>query len=414
MKKKKAVSVILSLALCFSAAGCGGSKSSDDSATEAENKTGGMTSMTSLITDPEVKLKIGEIQKNISLYYLFDVDEEKRKEAIYKAVVEGLGDPYSEYYTKEEFDQLLEDNSGTYEGIGAVVTQDPDGIVSVVRPIKNSPAEEAKLMAGDIIVQVDDMEVNGHDLTEVVSKIRGKGGTEAYLKVVREGKNDYLEFHITRREVENYSVDYKMLEDQIGYVQVTEFLEKTAPEFKEAVNDLIAQGAKGFIFDLRDNPGGLVSAATEMSSFLADENKNPYGGLVLYTEGKDGKRLDEDKDTDGHKIDQPFVILMNKNSASSSEIFAGAMRDIADAKLIGTQSFGKGIVQNVIRLSDGSGMKVTFAKYFNPSGYDLHEVGLAPDYEVELPNKRQNAVNLDRKDDTQLDKAIEVVKEEMK
>ena len=413
MLKKRTVSVLLGLAMaiCIFSAGCSfGGKDSKSQKTESDTKS--ESDMRNLFSDPETRMKVGEIQQYIDKYFYFDVDEEKQKEAIFRAVLSGLDDPYSEYYTAEEFTRMTEDMSGTYVGIGAVVTQDVDGIISVVRPIKNSPAEEAGLQAGDILVQVDDMEIQDQDLQEVVTKIRGQNNTEAYLKVIREGEKDYLEFHIKRREVENYSVDYEMLEGNIGYVQVTEFLDKTFDEFKEAVDDLTSQGAEGFILDLRDNPGGLVNIASDMVAYFADETKSK-DGVIISTEGKDGTLMDQYKDTDGHKVDLPVVILANKNSASASEIFSGSMRDLTGAKLVGVTTYGKGIMQSVIRLSDGSGMKITVAKYFIPSGYDLHKVGLVPDYEVELPDKRQNAVNLDRKDDTQLDKAIEVLKEEM-
>ena len=405
MKKKIIVSAVLVLSLVAAATGCGSKPTesvASEKSTETTNKTG------NLLYDDDVQKKISEMQRYINAYFYFEEDEEKQKEAIYKAVMSGLDDPDSEYYTPEEYAKLMEDTSGVYVGIGAVVTQDSDGVVSVVRPIKGSPAEEAGVLAGDIIVQVGDMEINGQDLQTVVNAIRGDSGTEAYLKIYREGEKDYLEFNITRREVENFSVEYKMLDDSIGYIQITEFIEKTAPEFEEAVNDLLSQGAKGFIFDLRDNPGGLVSAVTRMVSYLSDETKSS-DGVVMYTEDKNGKRIDEYKDTDGHKVDVPMVVLANGNSASASEIFSGSLRDLTGAKLIGTTTFGKGIVQSVIPLSDGSGMKITIAKYFIPSGYDLHKVGLEPDIEVELPDGKKNAVNIDRKDDTQLDKAIEVL-----
>ncbi len=407
MKKNRLTALVLSAVLCLGVTGCSLNKTTkENSTTQSVNAASG-----SVINDPEVQKKVAEMQKYIDNFYYFDIDEETQKDMVYQAIMYGLDDPYSVYYSAEDFQILKEDNSGVFEGIGALLTQDAEGVISVVRPIKNSPAEKAGLLAGDIIVQVDDMEnPQDYDLSFVVKRIRGAANSEVYLKVLREGEDDYLEFHIVRAQVENYSVDYEMLDDNIGYVQVTEFVEKTFPEFQEAIDDLTAQGAKGFIIDMRDNPGGLVVSATDMVSYLTDEN-TLTDGVVLYTKNKDDKRMDEYKDTDKHSVSLPIVVLINGNSASAAEIFSGAMRDASGAKLVGVTSFGKGIVQSVVPLSDGSAIKLTIAKYFIPSGYDLHQKGLEPDYEVELDDDRQNAVNLAKEDDAQFKKAVEVMKE---
>lgn len=353
--------------------------------------------------DEDVANKVDEIQAYIDMYYYFETDEAAQEEAIYDGIMDGLGDPYSVYYTEEEFADLMETNSGEYFGVGAVVTQAADMTISIVRPIPGSPAEEAGLMAEDIIVQVDDMEIIDQELSLVVEKIRGADGTTAYIKVFRPSINDYLEFNVERRLVENVSVYYEMLDKNIGYIQVQQFYDNTAEEFIEAIEDLEKQGAKSLIVDLRDNPGGLLSAVIDMCSYIID------GGTILTTKDKDGNVIEKYDDNNEHELDMPMVVLINGNSASASEIFAGAMQDTDKAELVGTTSFGKGIVQSVIPLSDGTAIKLTIAKYFTPAGNDIHEVGIEPDYEVELPNGMQSAVNVKREEDTQLKEAIKIL-----
>ena len=357
--------------------------------------------------DDEVAKKVDEINALIDNYYYFDVDREKQEEALYDGIMAGLDDPYSVYYTKEEYADMMEESSGEYVGIGAVVTKNEDMNVEIVRPIKNSPAMEAGLQAGDIVVQVDDMEITDQELTVVVDKIRGEEGTTAYLKIYREGEPDYLEFDIERRKVENFTVESEMLDDDVAYIAVTQFNDNTADEFTEAFEECEANGAKAAIIDLRDNPGGLVTSVVDMCDYIMDD------GLIVSTKDKNGNSLGEYKDSGKHSVDIPLVVLVNGNSASASEIFAGAMQDTDKAEIVGTTTFGKGIVQSVIPLSDGTAIKITIAKYFTPNGNDIHEKGIEPDYVVELPDDRQNAVNLDRAEDTQLEKAQEVIAQMM-
>lgn len=355
--------------------------------------------------DNSVEKKVNEINALIDKYYYFDVDRDKQEEALYDGIMEGLDDPYSVYYTKEEYAELQEDTSGEYVGIGAVVTMNSDMRVQIVRPIKNSPAEEAGLKAGDILVQVDDTEITDQELSVVVDMIRGKEGTKAHLKVYREGEPDYLEFDVERRTVENYTVENEMLDDQVGYIAVTQFNDNTAQEFEDAIDEVQANGAKAAIIDLRDNPGGLLTAVVDMCDYIMDD------GVIVSTKDRDGNVIGEYKDTGKHSVDIPLVVLVNGNSASASEIFSGAMQDSGKAKLVGTTTFGKGIVQSVIPLSDGTAVKLTVAKYFTPNGNDIHKKGITPDYEVELPDGQTSAVNIDRADDTQLQKAQEVIAE---
>lgn len=406
--KKKLFFGALVLTISLGLFGCGKSDKQEPATTEAQ-VAGGQSAdakPSDFLKDPEVIDKTNQINRLVDQYYYFDVDQASQTDAYYRGIMDGLGDPYSEYYSKEEFEAMNEDSSGEYVGVGAVVRQDADHTVVVVRPIKNSPAQAAGIKAGDIIRQVDDMVVTDQDLNTVVTKIRGKEGEKAHIKVYRESEGKTLDFEIVRRKVENYSVEYR-LDGNVGYIEVMEFNEKTLPEFKEAVDDVLAQGAKGIIFDLRDNPGGLVDICTHMCSYILD------GGEILVTKDKNDRVVDEYTDEDDHHVDVPMVIIVNGNSASAAEIFSGVMKDTGKAKLVGTTTYGKGIVQSVIPLKDGSAVKITIAKYFTPSGYDLHKKGIEPDYVVELPDDLQSAVDLPIEDDTQYKKAMELIKEEI-
>ena len=403
MFKKRILGVLLAVAMMTTITGCDLFHQKDPDGSINIDTEQGKKDNVDPWNDEDVANKVDEIQAYIDMYYYFETDEEAQEEAIYDGIMDGLGDPYSVYYTEEEFADLMETNSGEYFGVGAVVTQAADMTISIVRPIPGSPAEEAGLMAEDIIVQVDDMEIVDQELSLVVEKIRGADGTTAYIKVFRPSINDYLEFNVERRLVENVSVYYEMLDKSIGYIQVQQFYDNTAEEFIEAIEDLEKQGAKSLIVDLRDNPGGLLSAVIDMCSYIID------GGTILTTKDKDGNVIEKYDDNNEHELDMPMVVLINGNSASASEIFAGAMQDTDKAELVGTTSFGKGIVQSVIPLSDGTAIKLTIAKYFTPAGNDIHEVGIEPDYEVELPNGMQSAVNVKSEEDTQLKEAIKIL-----
>lgn len=358
--------------------------------------------------DSRVMEKVEQINEIIDRYYYFDVDREKQEEALYDGIMEGLDDPYSVYYTAEEYAELQEDTSGEYVGIGAVVTKNENMQVEIVRPIKESPAEEAGLKAGDILVQVDDTVITDQELSVVVDMIRGLEGTTAHLRIYREGEPDYLEFDVERRTVENFTVESEMLDDKVAYISVTQFNDNTAQEFEDAMEECQNQGAQAAIIDLRDNPGGLLTAVVDMCDYIMDD------GVIVSTKDRAGNNIGEYRDTGKHSVDIPLVVLVNGNSASASEIFAGALQDSGKAKLVGKTTFGKGIVQSVMPLSDGTAIKITIAKYFTPNGSDIHEKGIAPDYEVELPEEQVSAVGVERKDDTQLKKAQEVIAQMLK
>ena len=323
------------------------------------------------------KLKL--LQRIIGNDFLFDEDMNKVSEGIYKGLVSGLEDPYSVYYTEEEFNALMEESSGNYCGIGAMVQKNVEtGLVSVVKVFKNSPAEEAGLKAGDVLYKVGDMEITGLDLdTLVKTYIRGEEGTTVDLTVLRGDEHDKVELHITRRAIEAETVEYKMLENNIGYISVSEFDQPTYNQFRTAVDELQSDGTKGLVIDLRDNPGGLLDTVVDMLDYMLPD------GLLVYTADKNGNG-DKYYSDDGHQVDIPLVVLVNGNSASASEVFTGAIKDFKWGTIIGTQTFGKGIVQDILPLGDGSGLKITVAHYYTPSGFDLHGKGITPDIEVEL------------------------------
>ncbi|MBQ9934260.1 MAG: S41 family peptidase [Lachnospiraceae bacterium] len=389
MFKKKSLALVLMIALVLSLTGC-------DYEIRKKTDSSGMY-------DKEVEDKVEEINAYIDIYYYFETDEETQEEAVYDGIMAGLDDPYSVYYTAEEYADLMEESSGEYVGIGAVVTQGENKAVTIVRPVPGSPAEEIGLMAEDIVVQVGDVEVTDQDLQSIVDMIRGDEGTKIYIKIYRPSANEYMEFDVTRRKVENVTVYSEMLEDNIGYIQVQQFYDNTDEEFITAVKDMQSKNVKGIIVDVRDNPGGLLTSVVNMCDFIMDE------GPILTTKDKNGKIIQKYDSTDKESLDIPMVVLVNGNSASASEIFAGALKDTGKAELVGTTTFGKGIVQSVLPLSDGTAIKLTVAKYFTPAGHDIHEVGVEPDYIVELPDGKGSAVNIERENDTQLDKAIDII-----
>ncbi len=347
--------------------------------------------------------KIRLLQKVINKNYLFDEDPEAVENSIYAGMMEGLGDPYSIYYTEEEYKKLTEDSSGTYSGIGALLQQNPEtGICTIIKVFKGSPAEEAGLKNEDILFKVDGNEITGQDLDYFVTTyIRGEEGTDVEITVLRGDKLEEITMKVTRRSIDVPTVEYEMKENDTGYIQISEFELVTEEQFKEAVEALQAQGMKRLIIDLRNNPGGIVQTCVEMLDYMLPD------GLLVYTAGRNGVGEKYYSD-DGHEVNIPTVLLVNGNSASCSEIFAGAYKDFGRARLIGTQTFGKGIVQFVIPLGDGSAVKVTTQHYYTPNGFDLHGTGIAPDVEI----KPEEGDALNGEHDAQLEKAMELLKKQ--
>lgn len=368
----------------------------------------------------QVEVKAQRLRSIIDQYFLFEKDSEKVEEYIYKGLMAGLDDPYSVYYTKEEFNDLMEDTTGEYCGIGAQVSKSiATGVISIAKVFKGTPAEEAGLRAGDIFYAVGDMEITSDmDLDILVKQhVKGEEGTKVHLKMFRPSIEDYIEFDVTRRKIEVPTVEYEMKEDGIGYLQVSQFDDVTTEQFKKAIEQMESQGMNGLLIDLRGNPGGVLDVAVDMidymlPDYLTEYSKGKANTLIVSTADKDEEGESYYCD-DGHSFDLPVVILMDGNSASASEVFSGALRDYGRAKLVGTTSFGKGIVQTLIPLGDGSAVKLTTAHYYSPSGFDLHGIGLEPDVEIafEYPEDLENGEELKDEDDNQLQKGMEVLRE---
>ncbi|MCQ4774127.1 S41 family peptidase [Lacrimispora saccharolytica] len=352
----------------------------------------------------QVKKKTGEIEELINAYYLDEIDGQKVEDTMYTGMVAGLEDPYSVYYSKEELESMEESISGAYSGIGATLTQDPDtGELSVVSCFDGTPAQEAGLQPGDVITGWNGKSVEGMELSELVSKIKTDPEEQLTLEIERDGET--LEVELTRREVQIPTVEYEMLDNQIGYIRLVEFDEVTADQFKEALEDLENQNMEKLIIDVRNNPGGVLQVVCDMLDQLLPE------GLIVYTEDKNGNRKEYTSDEE-HQFTKPLAVLANENSASASEIFAGAIQDYGIGTIVGTTTFGKGIVQRTFYLSDGTGVKLTVAKYYTPKGHDIHKKGITPDVEIELDEELKNQSSISHEEDNQLQKAIEVLQEE--
>ena len=354
-----------------------------------------------LSEDASSEEKLSVLKGLIDENYIGDVDEEALEEGIYKGYIQGLEDPYSVYYNEEETKDLYETTEGEYSGIGAVLSQDLEsGVITLVQIYEDSPAAKAGLKDNDILTKVGDIEVTDMDLFEVVTYIKGEKGTDVDLTVLRGEDAEEITVTATRDTVEAQTVKYEMLEGQTGYLSVSEFDSVTYAQYEEALNELTAQGMTGLIVDLRNNPGGNLNTVCEMLDLVLPK------GTIVYTEDKDGKRETATSD-DEHQINVPMVVLVNGNSASASEIYAGAIQDYGIGKIVGTQTYGKGVVQQIFDLGDGTSVKLTIAEYFTPNGRSIDGEGITPDVEVEYEADENNP-----EADNQLEKALEVMKEE--
>ena len=378
--------------------------SSEETESEKSGKVSGAAIDWNKVTDKEE-----EIYNTIDDYYLNGIDNDKMKDGIYKGMVDSLGDPYTVYYNSEEYKQFTSSSSGTYSGIGVAVSQNvTTGAITIVKTFKKGSGEKEGMKPGDVIYKVEGKKIEGLELSKVVSMIKGEEGTFVKVTVLRDGKE--IEFNLERKKLEVDTVNYRM-EDRsgkkIGYISVSEFDEVTASQFKSAISELNKEGMEGLVIDLRDNPGGLLDVTCEMLDRMIKK------GLLVYTVDKYGKRVDEDA-TDSDSFDKPVAILVNGNSASASEVFSGAMKDYKAATLVGTKTFGKGIVQSIVPFGDGTAMKVTVSKYYTPNGVNIHGTGIEPDVVVELSKDATKNGKYDRKNDNQLDKALDVVVDKLK
>lgn len=331
-------------------------------------------------------------------YYQEDVDKADLEEGAYKGMVEALGDPYSEYYSAEELRELYQDSQGIYYGIGAYVSLDTaTSLAKISGVIAGTPAEEAELRENDVIYKVDDTEVYGMSLQEVVGMIKGEEDTTVHLTLIRDGEE--IERDVVRRKVEAPTVNFEMYDNGIAYIQITEFDTITVDQFAEALAVAKGSGMEGLILDLRSNPGGNLSSVVDIARMLLPE------GLIVYTEDRDGNRSEYRCDG-SRQLGVPMVVLINGNSASASEILAGAIKDYGIGTLLGTTTYGKGVVQRPVEMSDGSAVKLTISSYFTPNGTNIHGIGIEPDVVCEFDGERYYS---DEKYDNQKERAKELL-----
>lgn len=371
--------------------------------------------------------KIGLLESIIDDRFLYEIDSETMESGIYRGLMAGIDDPYAVYYDAQEYQEMQESFAGTYCGIGVMVSQNINTrLTTVVRVFEGSPGEKAGMLPGDILYKVGDTDVTSMDINVIVNQhIKGMEGTVVRMTVLRDGQE--VELKAVRAQVEVPTVEYKLLNDNTGYVLVTQFDLITASQFVEAVEAMEAEGMERLVIDLRGNPGGVLDSAVDMAAYLLPEDK--FEGTLVYTEDKNGKgeryycqdgqiRFEATSKNsnsnypkeDGHQLDLPMAVLINGDSASAAELFAGCLQDYGWAKIVGTTSFGKGIVQNLIPLTDGSAIKLTTERYFTPSGFCLHEKGITPDVEEALNEELLQKVVVTPEEDNQLQKAIEVLK----
>ncbi len=343
-----------------------------------------------------VEGKLNALDSLLDRFYFEDVDKQKATDAMFKAYLAAYGDKYTVYYTPEEYEALMTSTSGTFYGIGAVCQKNDDGTILIADPYEDAPAYKAGIRKGDCVTKVDGIDVTDMDISSATALIKGEKGTSVKLEIIRDGVT--MTFNVVRDEVKVKTIEYEMLEGDIGYIIISEFDDVTVSQFKAALTALKSKNMKGLVIDVRDNPGGVLSVVVDILDEIVPK------GLIVYTEDKSGNRKDYNG-SNSAELSVPLAVLVNGNSASASEIFAGAIQDYGKGAIIGTQTFGKGIVQTIQPLSDGSAVKFTIAKYYTPKGQDIHGKGVTPDKVVELPD--------DAASDVQLEAAIGYVKEKI-
>lgn len=348
-------------------------------------------------TDERTQQKIRLIEDLIDKNYLEDVDEASMTDSMLKGLLQGIGDDYADYYSKDEYKEILSSTQGDYRGIGIIMQQSEEtNEILVVGVYKDTPADKAGIKAGDMLIQVDDILCKETALERVAAAI--KTGEADTVHLILERDSESYEVDVTKEDIQVPVVGSEMLEEQIGYIQITQFTGLTPQQFAEHYEDLKKQQMKALIIDLRNNPGGLVDSAVDTLCQILPE------GLVVYMQTKDGTKTEYSCDGET-PIDIPMVVLVNEYSASASEIFAGAVHDYGVGTLVGTTTYGKGIVQKTFPFTDGSAVKMTIAYYYTPSGTCIHGEGIEPDVKVELPQDAQS--------DLQLEKALEVLKKQL-
>lgn len=354
-------------------------------------------------TELNYQEKLDLLNDYFDAYYMGDINSDEYEDAVARGALHGIGDKYAEYYSAEEFSEFMDSISGNYAGIGVSIAPNDEGQIEIYKVFEGAPAEEAGLLIGDIIIEANGVK-DFETPDDVVAVVRGEPGSTVDIKVKR--KEEEISFTLERRNIEVPSVEYKMLEDDLGYIEISNFDIATVNQFNGALDALEADGMKGVILDLRDNPGGDYSTVVAMADRVLPE------GVIISTKDKDGNVKSENSD-EAHKLTIPCVVIVNENSASASELFAGAIQDYGIATIVGTVTYGKGVVQSIYSLPDGSGMKFTTEAYYTPKGRDIDGVGITPDVIVELPEDVFEDGIIDEAEDVQLQKAIEILKEDV-
>ena len=356
----------------------------------------------SALSDTKTVQKLNYLESLINEEYLEEKEEDSLREGLYAGLMSGLNDPYSTYYTAEQYKELNTSNEGSYVGIGAVLQKDKDGGAKIVQLYEGGSGEQAGLKKGDVLKAIDGEDITEKETSDIASMIRESDKDSVSLTIQRDEETKEMKVEI--RDVEIQTVSHEMLDDETGYIRISEFSEVTSNQYKKAFEDLQDKGMKKLVVDLRDNPGGLLTAVCDVLRQILPE------GLIVYTEDKNGKK-EEEKCDGKSELAMPLAVLVNGGSASASEIFAGAVKDYGIGTIVGTTTYGKGVVQTIQPLSDGSAVKITIAKYFTPKGNDINKKGIAPDVESELSEDSTDWTELTHEEDTQLQAALKEIRQ---
>ena len=356
----------------------------------------------SALSDTKTVQKLNYLESLINEEYLEEKEEDSLREGLYAGIMSGLNDPYSTYYTAEQYKELNTSNEGSYVGIGAVLQNDKDGGAKIVQLYEGGSGEQAGLKKGDVLKAIDGEDVTEKETSDIASMIRESDKDSVTLTIQRNEETKEIKVEIC--DVEIQTVSHEMLDDETGYIRISEFSEVTSNQYKKAFEDLQDKGMKKLVVDLRDNPGGLLTAVCDVLRQILPE------GLIVYTEDKNGKK-EEEKCDGKSELAMPLAVLVNGGSASASEIFAGAVKDYGIGTIVGTTTYGKGVVQTIQPLSDGSAVKITIAKYFTPKGNDINKKGIAPDVEAEVSEDSTDWTELTHEEDTQLQAALKEIRQ---
>ena len=356
----------------------------------------------SALSDTKTVQKLNYLESLIDEEYLDEKDEDSLREGLYAGLMSGLNDPYSVYYTAEQYKELNTSNEGSYVGIGAVLQKDEDGGAQIVQLYEGGSGEQAGLKKGDVLKAIDGEDVTEKETADIAAMIKESDKDSVTLTVQRAEQKETLDIKVEIRDVEIQTVSHEMLDGETGYIRISEFSEVTSNQYKKAFEDLQDKGIKKLVVDLRNNPGGLLNAVCDVLRQILPE------GLIVYTEDKNGKK-EEEKCDGKNELNMPLAVLVNGSSASASEIFAGAVKDYGIGTIVGTTTYGKGVVQTIQPLTDGSAVKITIAKYFTPKGNDINKKGITPDVEAELSEDITDWTELTHEEDTQLQTALKEI-----